>query len=284
MKQLIITADDYGMSAGVNEAIEQGVSAGLITSTNVMANMEYLQEVSLLKMKFPDLSVGLHWTLSAGKPVLAPEKVKTLLNQDGKFFPYKVFMERYKKGLISNDEIKQELTAQYNKFVELTGHEPDYWNTHQNVHVAFTLYQLFVDTAAELKIFKMRNHQRIYVTASQKKKRSMKWILLEPVKKRILKSWQDYAGKKHMLYPDGLIVALCPEDDKNLNYTFSNIKWGKNNIGEYVIHPAAKIDSEYFGRITENRIREYKNFTDEKTKKIIADNDIELISYDEIRL
>ncbi|MGN1059927.1 MAG: ChbG/HpnK family deacetylase, partial [Clostridia bacterium] len=68
MKQLIITADDYGMSAGVNEAIEQGVSAGLITSTNVMVNMEYLQEVSLLKKKFPALSVGLHWTLSAGKP------------------------------------------------------------------------------------------------------------------------------------------------------------------------------------------------------------------------
>ena len=36
MKQLIITADDYGMSRAVNDAIEAGMAAGLITTTNVM--------------------------------------------------------------------------------------------------------------------------------------------------------------------------------------------------------------------------------------------------------
>lgn len=36
MKKLIITADDYGMSRGVNDAIDAGIEAGLITATNVM--------------------------------------------------------------------------------------------------------------------------------------------------------------------------------------------------------------------------------------------------------
>ena len=39
MKKLIITADDYGMSRAVNDAIDAGVDAGLITSTNAMTNM-----------------------------------------------------------------------------------------------------------------------------------------------------------------------------------------------------------------------------------------------------
>lgn len=42
MKKLIITADDYGMSPYVNCAINQGIEAGIITSTNVMPGMEYL--------------------------------------------------------------------------------------------------------------------------------------------------------------------------------------------------------------------------------------------------
>lgn len=49
MKQLIITADDYGMSRAVNDAIEAGMAAGLITTTNVMTNMPLYKEAKTLK-------------------------------------------------------------------------------------------------------------------------------------------------------------------------------------------------------------------------------------------
>ena len=67
MKQLIITADDYGMSRAVNDAIEAGMAAGIITTTNVMTNMPLYKEAKSLKDKFPKVSVGLHWTLSGRK-------------------------------------------------------------------------------------------------------------------------------------------------------------------------------------------------------------------------
>ena len=73
MKKIIITADDYGMSKGVNEAIDAGIEAGLITSTNVMTNMEYYKEAKKLREK--DVSVGIHWTISAGYPVLNPSEI-----------------------------------------------------------------------------------------------------------------------------------------------------------------------------------------------------------------
>ena len=73
MKKLIITADDYGMSKAVNEAIEAGIDAGLITSTNVMTNMPFYKDAVKLKDK-KGISVGLHWVLACGKPILPKDE------------------------------------------------------------------------------------------------------------------------------------------------------------------------------------------------------------------
>ena len=176
-------------------------------------------------------------------------------------------------------EIKKELIAQYNLYYDLMG-APDYWNTHQNTHVDFGIYRLFVDTAAELGINKMRSHQRIYVKpSSNSQKLSLRWRILEPVKAQLLNIWQNNAHKKGILSPDGLIVCLSNSDINNLEYIFANISWQNKNIGEYVIHPAAENDSPYFGGIVEQRIREYEIFTSNKTKEIIEKADIKLTSY-----
>ena len=176
MPQLIITADDYGMSNGVNRAIDAGFQAGIITSTNVMMNMPLCHEANVLKNRFPDVSVGLHWTLSgAGGPVSPINQVPTLVNEQGNFFPYADFRNRYRKGLIKNKEILIELKNQFTRFHELVG-VPDYWNTHQNTHVDFGLYKQFVELAAELHIPAMRSHQRIYVPASDPKNTSCAFL------------------------------------------------------------------------------------------------------------
>ena len=153
MKKLIITADDYGMSRAVNDAIDAGIEAGLITSTNVMTNMPLYKEALKLK-DLEGVSVGIHWVLACGRPVLPAAEVPTLVQENGEFYPYPVFRERLRKRLISFTDIKKELLAQYKLYYDLMG-QPDYWNTHENTHVEFGIYGLFVDTAAELGINKM---------------------------------------------------------------------------------------------------------------------------------
>lgn len=278
MKKLIITADDYGMSIAVNRAIDAGIEAGLITSTNVMPNMPFFEEAIKLK-SYSNISVGIHFTLSCGLPVSKPEKIPTLVSPSGAFYPYGEFRERYRKRLISDSDIKTELTAQYNKYVSLLG-VPDYWNTHQNVHVDFRIYKLFVLFACEKNIKKMRSHQRIYVPGSKKEhKRSIIWRILEPIKSRMLNIWQNNAHKKGIGSPDGLICCLNKNDVNTPEYLFANIQWKKNNVAEYVIHPAIDNDSPHFGKIVEQRIREYEMFTSEKTKIIITEAGIELTKY-----
>ena len=278
MKKLIITADDYGMSNAVNRAIDAGIEAGLITSTNVMMNMPFCEEAVKLK-SYKNISVGIHFTLSCGSPVSKAEDIPSLLQDNGEFYKYAEFRRRYRKKLISDSDIIKELSAQYDMYTKLLG-EPDYWNTHQNVHVDFRIYKLFVDFARSKGINKMRSHQRIYVNGSQKgDKRSLKWRILEPIKSRMLDKWQSNAHKKGIASPDGLICCLAKGDVDNPGYIFSNINWKKKTIGEYVIHPAVENDSPYFGKIVEQRIKEYEFFTSSETKEFIKSAGIELSIY-----
>lgn len=279
MKSMIITADDYGMHAIVNKAIDHGIEAGLITSTNVMTGMPECQEAAKLRTSYPQVSIGLHWTLSAGKPVAPPEKISTLIAKDGEFYPYVAFCARYKKGLIKKSEIRIELLAQYKKFVELCG-EPDYWNTHQNVHVDFKRMPLFLDLAKELKILKMRSHQRIDVPSSDKAKLPIKRRVLEPLKRVILNRWMKNAHKVGIASPDGLVFAINAEKDNNdIEYLFNNINWKNATCAELVIHPAQHERCKYFGRITDQRIKEYQIYTSENTLDVIKHANISLVNF-----
>ena len=275
--KLIITADDYGMSKAVNRAIDEGIQAGLITSTNVMTNMEYYMEAK--KLRNMNVSVGLHWVLSCGKPVEAVNKIPSLVNSEGTFYSYPEFRKRYRKGLISDEEIEKELVAQYNRFRDVLG-EPDYWNTHQNVHVDFKIYALFVRVALKLNIHRMRSHQRIYAKEDASDgKRPLVWRIMEPAKSKLLDCWQNNAHKKGIASPEGLIVWLGEADSVDPHVLFSRVQWKKHQVGEYVIHPATENDSPYFGKIVDQRMREYKLFTSDKTKQVLKQAEIQLVNY-----
>lgn len=126
----------------------------------------------------------------------------------------------------------------------------------------------------------MRSHQRFYVKGKENKEQmSLTWRILEPVKSRMLDTWQANAHKKGMKSPNGLILCLDKADVYDLEYTFQHIDWKKSDFAEYVIHPATCNDSPFFGEIVDRRIWEYKAFTADETKKIISDAGIELIDY-----
>ncbi len=280
MKKMIITADDYGMSRGVNDAIDEGIAKGLITSTNVMTNMEFYTEAS--KLRDTDVSVGLHWTISAGKPVCKPEEIPSLVDENGNFFKYSEFRGKYRKGEIKDEDIVKELKAQYKRFKEVCG-EPDYWNTHQNTHVDFKIFKLFVLVAKELNIRKMRSHQRVYVPASAGNgTMPLVWRIIEPIKRQILKSWMNIARKNGMTSPYGVVIALRKEDLEKPEYVFSNIQQSDDIVSEYVIHPSTVLDSNFFGSLSDSRIVEYKQFTSDKQANIFNKNDFVLINFENI--
>jgi hypothetical protein len=104
------------------------------------------------------------------------------------------------------------------------------------------------------------------------------WRIIEPFKSRLIDCWQHRAHKKGMASPEGLIVTMCSKDMNNIDFVFKNIKWGSHKVAEFVIHPATCNDSPFFGRIVDQRITEYKLFSDIKTLKEIESCGIKLVN------
>ncbi len=129
-KRLIVNADDFGISAGVNKGILEAHKQGIVTSTSLMVNMNYADEaVRMKKSLAPRLGLGLHLTLSWGKPILPAQEVPSLVTSEGTF--PNVFDIR--PWTFKADHLRAEMSAQLQRFKDLTGEMPDHIDNHQFV-------------------------------------------------------------------------------------------------------------------------------------------------------
>lgn len=152
MKRLIVNADDYGHAAGVNRGILDAHHKGIVTSTTVMINYPAAPDgLEVALDSAPDLGIGLHFTLTSGRPVLPPEQVPSLVRDDGYFFILKDWIPQFEK--INPDEVRRELTAQFDRYVSLTGKKPDHLDSHH--HFTYLLpaaFEVMLDLAAQYQL------------------------------------------------------------------------------------------------------------------------------------
>ena len=83
MKKLILNADDFGMTRGVNEGIVRAHREGILTSTTLMANGEAFDDAVERARANPQLGVGCHLVLVGGKCVAPRESVASLADANG---------------------------------------------------------------------------------------------------------------------------------------------------------------------------------------------------------
>src|SRR5690349_19802006 len=79
MRRLIVNADDFGMTSGVNRAIAESHKSGVVTSATVMANEAAVDEAILLASQNPSLATGCHVVLVDGAPLSQPDSVQSLI-------------------------------------------------------------------------------------------------------------------------------------------------------------------------------------------------------------
>jgi len=156
VKYLIINADDFGLHETVNLGIIRGFSAGLITSTTIMAGGKAFEHAVALASANPQLGIGVHLTLVGEKSVCQPDKVKSLLDKDGCLSSkYPQFLLRYMLGRIELADIRRELTAQVQKVVD-SGIHITHLDSHQHMHIVPGIINLTIDIAKEFGIKAMR--------------------------------------------------------------------------------------------------------------------------------
>lgn len=136
MQRLIVNADDFGLTRGVNRAIVELHAAGLVTSTSLMARADASEEAIELARATPSLGVGCHVVLVDGEPVLPPKQIPSLVDsRTGHFLPtLSAFLLRLLTRRIHPNEIEAEAAAQI-ACLQRGGVPLTHVDTHKHAHV-----------------------------------------------------------------------------------------------------------------------------------------------------
>lgn len=131
MKKLIIRADDIGYSEAVNYGIEKAVKDGLIRSAGLMPNMPYAAH-GLKLLEGTGIAIGQHTNMCLEKPCADPSLIPSLIDENGSLKSSRTYREAFRNGedFVVIEEAVIEIEAQYEKFKELVGHEPSYFEAH----------------------------------------------------------------------------------------------------------------------------------------------------------
>lgn len=136
MGRLILNADDFGLTSGVNRAIVELHRAGRLTSATLMARAAATEEAIELARSTPTLGVGGHVVMVDGEPVLPAEKIPTLADpRTGRFQPkLGAFLQRLLAGRIHSSEIEAEAAAQI-ELLQSKGVRLTHIDTHKHTHM-----------------------------------------------------------------------------------------------------------------------------------------------------
>lgn len=210
MSRLIINADDFGLTAGVNRVIAELHQGRMLTSTTLMARASATEEAIELARATPTLGVGCHVVLVDGEPVLSAEELPTLVDpRTGRFQPtLGAFLSRLLAGRIHFSEIEAEAGAQIAR-LQAGGVALTHIDTHKHAHMFPQVLRPVLSAAQKAEIHAVRNpfeaawSRRATPVAPWLRRTEVSLLhLLEPAFRRI-------AAKEGFATTDGAIGVLA---------------------------------------------------------------------------
>ena len=142
MKRLIVNADDWGLTPGVNRGILRAFQHGIVTSASLLVTGSAFEDAVALARDLPALNVGLHLALVEEQAVLPPEALPTLVDKTRRLPGTKgEFFKRALLGRISWDEVEREIAAQIARFQQ-TGLRLSHLDSHQHLHMFPPVFQI----------------------------------------------------------------------------------------------------------------------------------------------
>jgi predicted glycoside hydrolase/deacetylase ChbG (UPF0249 family) len=149
VKRLIVNADDFGRTRGVNSGVLEAHLFGIVTSATVMVLEPAAEEgVSEALRRAPNLSFGLHFVLTGGGlPASSLDRVPSLL-ADGRFPKSAAELP----PTLAEDEISRELEAQIFLFEKMVGRPPTHLDSHHHSALHPSIQPVFAEAARIRKI------------------------------------------------------------------------------------------------------------------------------------
>lgn len=155
-KKLLVTADDFGLTNGINNGIIDAFKKGIVTRASLMANGEAFEHAVSLAKRNLDLKVGVHLTLIEEIPLNLPHRIKSLMDSDRTMIKnYKEFLARYLLHKINFDEVYMELESQIKKVLN-ADIKINHMDSHQHLHMFPPIFKITLELAKKYQIKKIR--------------------------------------------------------------------------------------------------------------------------------
>ena len=155
-RRLIINADDFGLTGGVNRAIAEAHSRGVVTSATLMATGAAFDDAIALAKENPRLSVGCHVLLVDGTPASRAAALPSLVNGDQFQNSLARFAHAALRGRLNASEITVEVAAQIQK-LQKAGVEVSHVDTHKHSHMFPPVLRPLLEAARQCGVRAVRN-------------------------------------------------------------------------------------------------------------------------------
>jgi len=280
-KRIIINADDFGLCSGVNKAVAQAHTDGVLTSATIMANMPAADAAVKLAKQMPGLGVGVHLNLFKGQPLSKDGSVDCLLDDKGSFAltPAKLSLLSICRRKIRK-AIRTELAAQIQWVID-SGLKPTHLDSHKHIPSFPVIFPIVCGLARRFEIAAIR------FTLEPKQLLAMPWPLPSEGGRKRAKAIRIMAKINRIqnsafLKTDALLgVAHVGKID--VNFFKAVALYNSAATAEVMTHPGFDDDPEHKqSRLLNQRKGELQALCSERTKQYFKDAGIKLVHYGQL--
>ena len=290
MRRVIVNADDFGFTAGVNRGIAEAHTRGIVTSTTLMASGPAFDDAIRLAKQTPQLDLGCHLVLIDGEPVLDAARLPTITSRNSGSARFndglKSFAARALTNRFNPAEIEAETSAQIRK-IQSAGISVSHIDSHKHTHLFPAVLRPVLSAALACGVRAVRNPfgPRKPLTSAELLARPSLWTRYAEV--RILGAlagkFRDAAKRQGMITPNGTlgVVVTGALDERLFRAVAAMIPEG---TWEFVCHPGYNdADLQQANtRLRESRETELRVLTMPEARQLLEAEGIALISYREL--
>ena len=292
MRRLIVNADDFGFTAGVNRGIVEAHTRGIVTSSTLMANGRAFEDAVCLAKTVPRLSVGCHVVLIDGQPVLDAERLPSLTSRHSGGVRFrdglKSFAARALAGGLNAGEIEAETSAQIRK-LQSAGIIVSHLDTHKHTHLFPAVLRPLLRAARACGVRAVRNTfgPRQPLISGQLLARPTLWTryIEVGILRALAGKFREAAAREGLVTPNGTlgIVVTGALDEKLFRGIAAIIPEG---TWEFVCHPGYNDDDLKSAntRLRESRETELRLLTMPEARELLLTQGIALVSYRDLIL
>lgn len=281
MRQLIVTADDFGLALAVNEAIERGHREGILSTTSLMVAAPATQDAVARAHRLPNLHVGLHVVLVNGRPKLPPERVPLLVDRSGLFESDLLRAGvRYFFTPGIRKQLEDEIRAQFQAYAA-TGLPLDHVNAQNHLHVHPTVLSLILKVGREFGVRAIRIPREPFLPSWRAMRthgaaRFANWAFLLPWLS-LMRLRLRLAGIASNDYVFGMIDTGHMTPDRVRRY-LQNLPSG---VSELYVHPATHTWPEAFPP-DYDFAGEFASLVDQRVLEQLASSDVRRVTFTEL--